>query len=354
MRLYAFIMPTLGCALHVSHKSLESPASLGDQGTYLDEPRVSPATSHKVDCEYVYRGNPKYPSAVFWQGLEQQPKDGDIVSTCDRLTSGARERSSSGSSSWFKTLDNAFGQDSEMGFVYVLDPRALDKSSNIKGSQGRQDIFVSGHIAGPAVAGAYVYDKKNPEDEPPWIVNPNYRLGVMNQHGPGVVPSISEVCSHLSSDEKEEWSARVKQGTVKALLCSGESWAPLIKRATPRTIAGLRALAQSGLTTWAEREEGEPPCKLPASFRFKTKDGSPRAKHTPFVSPILGPKGNPQSEIGLVIMDLLNQRYDELDIEEACGALNEKEAADSKARAFARARELIEAEKQAAKKPTSG
>ncbi|RDA86140.1 hypothetical protein CP532_3040 [Ophiocordyceps camponoti-leonardi (nom. inval.)] len=315
MRLQA-LTATLARALFVSHHALDSTPNRIDQRDSSDEPQgdTLPSESTK-DFAYFYRGDPRQPSTVFHSGLDARPGDGDI-------------RDLSSDSSWIDYLQDAFREGHDTGFVYVIDSKVLNETRNHPRRLSRD------RIPGTAVVHAYHYDKRTARNDPIRIPNTNYRskTKIPRLHHVktvGDAPSISQVCGDPASQDDRT-----------AEFCVRDTKSPLVKRWTPRMIAGLRQLAHSGLANWAEG--AEPPCELPADFKFKTKDGSRRVKTMPFVSPVLGPKGNPQSEIGLFIMDLLNQRYDELDIEEACGAKSAREAEESKARAFKRAREIIE------------
>ncbi|RDA94585.1 hypothetical protein CP533_2427 [Ophiocordyceps camponoti-saundersi (nom. inval.)] len=330
MRLHTLTAATLARALIVPHSTSDSHSSVISR----DDPQEE--FDGARGAEYFYRGDPREPSVVFLSGFEARPGDGDIKESSLTLT-------------WVEYLRDAFEKDDDSGFVYVVNSRALG------GTKSQRGFLEPNRIPGTAVAHAYKYNKESVRDNPILIRNPNYRSEPTisrfrdDEGGTGkAAPSILQVCNDLASHEKEEERSEASFQAMKLQLCGArDSKTLLTKRKSFRLGSGLRQLANTGLTTWAEGEG--PPCQLPPDFKFKTVDGKPRVKNTPFVSPLLGPKGNPQSEIGLILMDLLNQYYDEMDMEEACGAKSAREAEENKAKAFARAREMIQVEEDKAK-----
>ncbi|KAF4589871.1 hypothetical protein GQ602_003760 [Ophiocordyceps camponoti-floridani] len=308
MRFQLLTLPTLAFTFYVSHNK-HNEARLHARGN--NHPSDETPGPHRVACRYFYRGGAKDASKVFRLGLKVNSRDGDAI---DSSCGGPN------SSSWLQYLIDAFEQGNEVGYVYVVDSEALIDSD---GS--------SAGIPASAITGAYIYERSKPQDEALMMYNPNYQA---KDHANA--PSILSLCS---AEQQLHSTPSIKNtGKIsKASLCDTTHRS---KRSSPVMFSGIRALAQSGLSAWTEG--GEPPCQVPPDFKFKTKDGNSRLKSVPYISHLVGPKGNPQSELGLVILDVLNKRYDELDIEEACGELEAEQAAQSKNRAFARAREMIE------------
>ncbi|PHH74123.1 hypothetical protein CDD80_3303 [Ophiocordyceps camponoti-rufipedis] len=305
MRFQLLTFQTLALAFYVSHDGHNHVRLYVRGNSYPSD------KSPSLACRYFYRGSAKDAAKVFRLGLEPDARDGGVINSCGGPTSP----------SWLQHLNDAFEQGNEAGYVYVVDSEALIDNEG-----------PSGGIPASAVTGAYIYERTKPQDEAPMMYNPNYHA---KDHE--TAPSIRSLCS--AEQQASSTSSIKNTGKMsKARLCDMTNHS---KRSnSPIMLSGIRALAQSGLSAWAEG--GKPPCQLPPDFKFKTKDGSSRLKNVPYISHLVGPKGNPQSELGLVILDVLNKRYDELDIEEACGELETEQAAESKKRAFAKAREMIE------------